>query len=81
MSGAGRGRVYAPDAVVEVAGDPLADEIGGLVRLDKGLVGVDVWDVVEGLSVGWGDNQQTQDRTRARGGREGAHRRAWCGML
>ena len=54
MSGAGRGRGDAPDAVVETAGDPLADEVGGPVGLDDGLVGVDVWDVLEGVSVGCG---------------------------
>lgn len=44
----------APDAVVEVAGDALADEIAGLVCLYKGLGGVYVWDVLEGIPVDCG---------------------------
>lgn len=43
-----------PDTVVEIAGDPLAYEIAGLVCLYECLVGVHVWYVVEGVSVDCG---------------------------
>lgn len=46
-----------PDAVVEVAGDALADEIAGLVCFYKGLVGVDVWDVMKGIAVDCGGGE------------------------
>lgn len=41
------------DAVIEVACDPLANEIARLVGLYECLASVDVWDVVEGIPVDW----------------------------
>ena len=64
-----------PDAVVEVAGYPLADEIARLVGFDKGLVGVHVGDVVESIAVDCGEGQGRS------GTRGDAHPFAFCGRL
>lgn len=64
-----------PDAVIEVAGDALADEVASLFRFHKCLVGVHIWDVVEGIPVDCGG---VSGRERARGE---AHAFAFCGRL
>lgn len=49
-----KGLEGSPDAIIEVAGDPLAHEIARSLRLDGAGVGLDIRAVGEGLSFGCG---------------------------
>jgi len=42
----------SPDSIVEVAGKILANEIGGLLGFENGLVWMYVWDVEKSVSFG-----------------------------
>lgn len=44
--------LHEPDSVVEIARQELPDEIRRALGLDDGLVGIDIWNIDESLSVG-----------------------------